>query len=61
MRDYYGNSIKKLKELLKEKHVTKEEWNEYKTGKPLFGATSIMWIYAETEDWEGFINKLKKD
>ena len=62
MASYYTNSILELKRLLKEnKNLTQKEWNQYKTGKPLWGSQSIMWVYAETTDWDIFIEKIKEE
>ena len=59
--NYYGKSLIKLKEFLKERDITEKEWDEYKTGKALLTGRVIMWTYCETEDWNVFINKLKKE
>lgn len=62
MFDYYKKSIRKIKEILKEKgYISQKEWDKYKTGKALLSSTSIMCIYCETENWETFIDKVKND
>ena len=62
MASYYTNSILELKRLLKEnKNLTEKEWNAHKTGKPLWGSQSLMWVYAETKDWNMFIEKIKEE
>lgn len=60
--NYYGKSIIKIKEFLKKDgYISEEEWNKYKKGKAFLGSESIMWTYAETEDWKLFLSKLKKE
>lgn len=59
--DFYGNSLKEIKRMLENKEdLTREKWDEYKTGKALYGSTSLMWIYAETSDWNKFLEIFKK-
>lgn len=59
--DYYSRSIQELKEMLRIKEITKEDWERYKTGKPLWGADNLMWVFAQTEDWEYFTQKVKEE
>lgn len=62
MFDYYAKSIDEIKKMIKENKIpTRIEWDEYKTGKPLWSANSMMWVYCATEDWDTFIEKLKEE
>lgn len=62
MFNYYGQSLNALIGKLREnENITESEWQLYALQNGLFSAESLMWIYAETEEWKYFIEKLKNE
>lgn len=60
--NYYKRSIEEVKKLLKkDENLAEEKWNEYKKGKALCSSKTIMWIYSETDNWNDFIKKIRRE
>ena len=57
---YYGKAIEKIIEFNEQKTLSKLQWDQYAIKHGYFSAETVMFIHSNTEDWDKFLENLKK-